>query len=1378
MSDTKNVPEESKQYWSNYLSGFDIKTGLPFDRKTQQRAVNIQLYRYHFDDPIRQAIKNYIDRYDASINILSGYVWSVLLHIYNNANDILFGACTWNNGINGNGDTLIHVLPLRVIIDPDMKNFDLLKSIKNNFTESGKHKYLSLEQIKVYSELASEESMFDSGIIIGEVCDALETGSDAASMLSRKEMTYQLAVNLSKSFDLCFFYNADAFERRTVERLAGHCVNIIMDSVSNPGKAIKEISFLPEEERKRLLNDFNDTFVQYPKDKLIHELFEQQVRKSPDNIALEFNGECLTYSELNEKSNRAARMLRKKGVGPDRVAAIMTERSIGMIIGVLAIVKAGGAYLPIDPEYPADRIKYMMEDSSACILVTQRHLLDRCDIGFHTAAIEDCETDEESSGDLGIAGDINRLLYIIYTSGSTGRPKGVMVEHRQMNNLIHWMQEEFCLLPDETSIHRTTLTFDPSTWEIFWPLFAGGKIKLLTREQSMDAGYLLSLVAGDEKIKMLFLPSSLVKAMSYILTESGAGKHIKLPLFHIGAEPIGMNTLKSIYSYLDGRIIDTYGPTECTVFNTYYYIERDDERDTVPIGKPIANNKIYILSDNLQLMPVNIPGEICIAGDNVSRGYVNNPEKTGEKFIQNPFGEGRLYRTGDIGRWLEDGNIEILGRTDHQVKIRGYRIELGEVEDSVLRYPKVKDCVVVVKERGIDRYLCAYVVANCTLSVNDLRSFLYNELPSYMVPAHYVKLDKMPLTPNGKIDRRALPEPEPLSGYESRYEAPCNSIEEIIYGIWHKILGIERIGVEDDFFELGGDSLLAVRVVVEMEKNSLPVGLHDIFRYKTIRELSCFVNSSLQKRTEEISYGGTVPDIEKIKPVHDDRGDCYDDIYLTVFKWLGREHLLMYSQSWYFEFRDYDVCGDNTLGSRIILNREKENELLKKYYGVSIDIHENKSCDEMMSIVKGQVCIGYPAGIGIDSYWCPSDPGYKKNHQEHYCLIIGIDSEKDGFVCMDPYYLNKRFHMDLEDFLNGVTSCITFGITGGECGDLDAEYIVKEALKRFEKSGTVHNLMTFGSSIGSSFSLAEEFGGYENFWDTTVFIKLNNISKDRERFSNVLKALSAGFNTDALEYFSKRLIRVKCKWDSLCGLFGKIFISRSEKWLCEIKDKIIQIAQEEEKIAHGLNKLLTEHDNKFFKPDSFKYGKDEHNSVIFLELSEYFNNKGLGASLSAEEKADLTGIGHYYILDGDLEDKVISKEGKKFFLSKAEGSLYDNISCRGQEINLAKDKYRCIMILGCAEWGNVSELMRVTYDDNSFEEICLEFTDWLNIPEFGETVMWIGKAAERKKEEAEFTNFAVRMFGSSYMLNAEKKAVKLKLPQANNLHIFAISVCK
>lgn len=616
-------------------------------------------------------------------------------------------------------------------------------------------------------------------------------------------------------------YKEGVYTEQFITRLAQKYVTLIDKMITQVDKKLHEIDGLLEEEKSKLLYSFNKTQSQYPKDKLIGDLFEEQVSRTPNGVAVVWNDQTITYEKLKQKVDQIAFLLKQKGIGPEHVVGVLVKRSIDMVVSVLAILKAGGAYLPLEVSYPSERNMYMLEDSKASLVITQG------DIDFHTE-LETILVDEIKNVEFENSNNVtfektspNNLAYVIYTSGSTGKPKGVMVEQRQINNLIHYMQSEYKLNYGEVIVHRTNLTFDPSVWEMLWPLCFGGTVQLINKEEGMNPRFLLSLMQSHDNIKMVFLPSSLVKSILHLIEKQQNPKKIKTPYFHFGAEPITMDVLKTIYPYLDGVILNTYGPTECTVFNTYYYIYRDDNKNYVPIGKPIANNQTYILSKDLQLLPLGSIGEICIAGDSVSRGYMNQPKLTAEKFIRNPFGQGRLYRTGDLGKFDDEGNIEIIGRIDHQVKIRGHRIEIGEIEKMILSFESIKDCTVFVTGEGENKHLVAFLITSDSYNMNLLKKYLLDRLPEFMIPRNLVKVDQIPLTTNGKIDRQALLNKIKGTQISTKNDEDftINTTTFILKTI-KSILELNKdIRLTDDLKVLGMNSLTFVRFIVELEQH-------------------------------------------------------------------------------------------------------------------------------------------------------------------------------------------------------------------------------------------------------------------------------------------------------------------------------------------------------------------------------------------------------------------------------------------------------------------------------------------------------------------------------------------------------------------------------
>ncbi|PIK32617.1 non-ribosomal peptide synthetase, partial [Bacillus siamensis] len=501
------------------------------------------------------------------------------------------------------------------------------------------------------------------------------------------------------------------------------------------------------------------------------------------------------------------------------------------IVGMLGILKAGGAYLPIDPAYPPERIKYILKDSQTKLLLTNSKLIGETGLGdmFDIEAIDmhANSLSEYQTENLLIENTGKDLVYVIYTSGSTGNPKGVMIEHQSLVNLCHWHNSYNTVSENDNSAVYASMSFDAFIWEVFPYIISGASIHIISDDLKLDAGK-LNQYFNDHHISISFLPTQICEQFMSL-------KNTSLRRLLTGGDKLNQ------FDHQNYQIINNYGPTENTVVTTSYIV--NDHFNNIPIGKPISNNKIYILDQNNSLVPLGVPGELCVSGAGLARGYLNRPELTAEKFVPNPFLPGeRMYRTGDLARLLPDGNIEFLGRIDHQVKIRGYRIELGEIENRLLNLPKVREAVVISREdKDHQAYLCAYVVLESPSaeSVKEIRSRLAGELPEFMIPAFFVQLDKMPLTANGKIDRKELPAPD-LNDLGSRgYEAPRNAVEETLSSIWKDILGTERAGINDHFFEMGGHSLKATALVSRIHKElKAEVPLRQLFQSPTIKGIA------------------------------------------------------------------------------------------------------------------------------------------------------------------------------------------------------------------------------------------------------------------------------------------------------------------------------------------------------------------------------------------------------------------------------------------------------------------------------------------------------------------------------------------------------------
>ncbi|MBA2238275.1 MAG: amino acid adenylation domain-containing protein, partial [Lysobacter sp.] len=646
-------------------------------------------------------------------------------------------------------------------------------------------------------------------------------------------------------------YASDLFDEATMVRGVGQFERLLTGMVADADQRVRDLPLLSEAERHQLLVEFNDTATAYPQDGLIHGLFEAQVERSPDATALVYEGEALSYAELNRRSNEVAHRLLSLGVKPDDRVAICAERSVEMVVGMLGILKAGGAYVPLDPGLPSERLAFMVSDSGPVALLTQTALLETVSgwlpsgqslpvvVLDGAAGSELASHPTHNPAVAGLAS--NHLAYVIYTSGSTGQPKGVLVEHRAAANFWNVLREtthKTCPPFSKVGLN-SAYSFDMSLKGLL-QLLSGHCLVIVPDRVRASGEDFIGFIKDNELSAFECTPSQLDMLLSAGLTRHRFARKCNVLL---GGEAIGQSAWETIRDFTAFEFHNMYGPTECTVDATIGRIHASDERPH--IGRPIANVKIHILDERLEPVPLGVAGELYVGGAGLARGYLNRPELTAERFVKNPFSaepEARMYKTGDLARWLPDGNIEYVGRNDFQVKIRGFRIELGEIEAKLLACEGVREAVVIAREdvEG-DKRLVAYVVPHegIALAVAALRESLALELAEYMVPSAFVSLDALPLTRNGKLDRKSLPAPDQSSVASRQYEAPTGEVEQAIASIWQELLGLERVGRHDHFFEMGGHSLLAVQLVSRLRQAlGVEVGLRELFAEPTLSALA------------------------------------------------------------------------------------------------------------------------------------------------------------------------------------------------------------------------------------------------------------------------------------------------------------------------------------------------------------------------------------------------------------------------------------------------------------------------------------------------------------------------------------------------------------
>ncbi|MBW4630833.1 MAG: amino acid adenylation domain-containing protein [Iphinoe sp. HA4291-MV1] len=651
-----------------------------------------------------------------------------------------------------------------------------------------------------------------------------------------------------------FHYDSNLFCAKDIETLAEQFNKLVESAVKNPEAAISELEILSDRHLRQLLVEFNQTQADYPQNKCIHKLFEEQAEQTPNNIAVIFSDEKLTYRELNQSANQIAHYLQRLGVKPDVLVGICVERSLEMIVGILGILKAGGAYVPLDPAYPKERLAFILEDTQTPVLLTQQRLLESLPAYNAQTICLDAAWEiiaQESDENLALKTCPENLAYVIYTSGSTGKPKGVQITHQ---NLVHSTTARITYYQESVTsfLLLSSFAFDSSVAGIFWTLCSGGILCLPQEGLQLEIPKLVELIAQNHISHLLSLPS----LYALLLQETKPEQLTSLCSVIVAGE-LCPTELVQRHHQLQSEIslFNEYGPTEGTVWSSVYHCYSQQTRAQVSIGRPISNTQIYILDSHLRPVPIGAIGEVYISGDGLARGYLNQPALTSEKFIPNPFSDHRpgmrLYKTGDLACYLSDGNIEFLGRLDHQVKIRGYRIELGEISAVLSQHPQVREVVVLARKDELkDMHLVAYLVANqqpVTLQ-SELRRYLLDELPEYMVPSAFVLLKEMPKLPNGKVDRRVLPE-QPRLSLEENFVAPQTELEQIIAIIWQEVLHLKKVGIHHNFFDLGGHSLLMVQVHSKLYQIlNRDISIVEMFQYPTISALAKHFSQTLEEK--------------------------------------------------------------------------------------------------------------------------------------------------------------------------------------------------------------------------------------------------------------------------------------------------------------------------------------------------------------------------------------------------------------------------------------------------------------------------------------------------------------------------------------------------
>ena len=848
------VLEEQLSYWKKQLAGEPVLLELPTDRpRPALQSSRGAVESVRFSRELTEALQELSRREGVTLFMTLLAAFQTLLSRYCGQEDIVVGTPIANRNrpeIEGLIGFFINTLVLRTDLTGNPTFRELLGRVREVALGAYAHQDLPFEKLVEGLQPGRDlgrNPLFQTMLALGNTPrQALELAglSVEGVGVGRKTAKFDLALffnETSEGLNCSAEYSTDLFDQSTIARLIAHLGSLLAAVAADPEQPLSRVPLLTELERRQLLYEWNDTARDYPTEKTLIGLFEEQADRSPERTALVFGDERLTYRELDSRANRVARRLTREGAGPGTFVGVCMTRSPEMLVGILGILKAGGAYVPMDPGYPRQRLQIMLEDANISVVLTQEGLAETHSFGEARLLRLDADwpafsgESEERPGRGASAGD---LAYVIYTSGSTGRPKGVAIEHRNAVALAHWAKDVFP--PEDLAgvLASTSICFDLSIFELFVPLAWGGTVIL-----AQNVLELATLPAAEAVTLINTVPSAMTELLR--LGDLPGG----VRTVNLAGEPLPSSLVREVLAHgRVQRVFDLYGPSEDTTYSTC--AERSPDGPST-IGRPLANKQVYILDGALEPAPVGVAGDLYIGGAGVARGYLNRPKLTAEKFLPDPFRDAsgaRIYKTGDRARYLPDGNIQFLGRLDDQVKIRGYRIEMGEIETALGQYPGVRASVVLAREEQGLKELVGYLVMEQERepAVAELRAFLKSTLPDYMVPSAFVFLDAFPLTPSGKVDRRSLPAPDRSRSEGERFLPPRTPIEETLAELWKEILKVDRVGVEDDFFELGGHSLLATQLVSRVaESFNVRLPLRRVFEEPRLEGLALAIAHSL-----------------------------------------------------------------------------------------------------------------------------------------------------------------------------------------------------------------------------------------------------------------------------------------------------------------------------------------------------------------------------------------------------------------------------------------------------------------------------------------------------------------------------------------------------
>ncbi|RAU00974.1 non-ribosomal peptide synthetase [Bacillus altitudinis] len=901
----KQDKQASLEYWTQSLAGFEGQSTFKEQRK-QTNEHELGEIEWAMSKEETAALSELALQQNATLSSALQSVWSILLSRYQRSNDVLFGTVVSGRpadlaGVDRMVGLFINVIPRRIQLTDQMTFRSLLSETQQQSLAAEPHQYIPIYDIQAK---AGQQQLIDHIVVFENVPVAKKDEQESLLGFTVEDMNVyeksnydlNLLASPGEQLQLKLAFNQRAFDPAFVHKLKDQLTLLIKGTIKHPDQSVHTLTLVTKQEKQRMLEEWNAPELEH--DQLyLTKWFEHNVRKQPNAVALSAGDHTMTYAELNEQANRLARHLQKNGVEHQTVTAILAERTPELIVSLLAVLKAGATYVPIDPDYPESRIQYMLKDSGATHLLTHSSFISQTrSLAFDGTYLfaDDQEILLMSSENLPLEAGLDDTAYIMYTSGTTGQPKGIMTTHSNIARVVK-NTNYLTILETDTLLSLSNSVFDGFTFDVYGALLNGAKLVLPQKETILNMGKLTELIKG-EHISVMFVPT----ALFHLLVDEGTDwmRGVRKVLF--GGERASVQHVRKAFDVMGkGRLLNVYGPTESTVFATYYPIDEAIplESHSIPIGKPLNQTGAYILSEHRQLQPIGMVGELCLSGKGLAKGYLNRPDLTKQVFIPHPFASGeRLYRTGDLAYFREDGLIEYAGRVDDQVKIRGHRIELTEIEANLLMHPGVKQAVLLADHDETNHTrLLAYITCDDAWKgkLDDIKSRLKERLPAYMLPHELIELESLPLTPNGKVDKRRLPKPEAPQG-NRRVKLPANEVEQKLLLMWREVLEREDISTDDHFFELGGHSLKAMSLLSKVSKEfEVQVPIHLLFETPTIEALSHYIQHQdgetagyLVFNESQTSTVFALPPLPGYGFIYQEAAKTLDDVRLIAFDFI------------------------------------------------------------------------------------------------------------------------------------------------------------------------------------------------------------------------------------------------------------------------------------------------------------------------------------------------------------------------------------------------------------------------------------------------------------------------------------------------------------